>query len=269
MSGKSAGTLAEKADRLKSIIRGYGRAAVAFSGGADSTLLAVLCHDILGEGLLAVTAASPIHCPDDLKNAKASARRSGFEHLVIETGELRNRSFVANPADRCYHCKRHIFSKIGKAVRKRGIGTILDGTNADDLKTIRPGHRAAKEMGVRSPLAEAGLTKAEIRILLKRRGLPNWDKPAEACLATRVPYGTRITAGVLDTVRKAERALAGMGFEAFRVRHHGDIARIELRPQDMAMAVRNRRLVAKMIKAAGYKFAAVDLAGYQMGCFDA
>jgi uncharacterized protein len=269
MAVDAAGTLAEKVKKLKSIIRGYGRAAVAFSGGADSTLLAVVCHEVLGEGFLAVTAASPIHCPDDLKNAKASARRTGFEHLVIETGELRNKSFVANPADRCYHCKRHIFSNIRKAVRKRGIGTILDGTNADDLKTMRPGHRAAKKMGVRSPLAEAGLTKAEIRVLLRRRGLPNWARPAEACLATRVPYGTMITEAILERVRKAEKSLARMGFKSFRVRHHGDVARIELQPEDLERAVERRRLIAERIRAAGYRFATLDLAGYQMGCFDA
>ncbi len=269
MAGKSAGTLAEKADRLKSIIRGYGRAAVAFSGGADSTLLTVLCHDILGEGLLAVTAASPIHCPDDLKNAKASARRTGFAHLVIETNELAKASFTANRPDRCYHCKRHIFSKIGQVARKHGIRTILDGTNADDARTFRPGRRAAEELGVVSPLAEAELTKAEVRIMLRSRGLPNWDKPAQACLATRVPFGIRITAEILERVRKAEQALARMGFEAFRVRHHGDVARIELRPEDLARAVRKRCLVTERIKAAGYRFVALDLTGYQMGCFDA
>lgn len=260
--------LAEKAERLDSIIRGYGRAAVAFSGGADSTLLAVVCHDVLGREFLAVTATSPIHPSGELSAAKAVARSSRFEHLVVETDELGVSSFAANRPDRCYHCKRHIFSNIGKIARERGIGTIFDGNNADDLLAVRPGRKAAEEMGVRSPLAEAGLTKAEIRMLLRRRGLPNWNMPAEACLATRVPYGTRITEEVLDRVRKAEGSLAKLGLKSFRVRHHGDVARIELRPQDMSTAVGQRRLIAARIKAAGYKFITLDLAGYQMGCYD-
>lgn len=269
MAVKDATSLAGKEKRLKSLIRGYGRAAAAFSGGADSTLLAVLCHEILGENFLAVTASSPVHSPGELRTAEGLSRRSGFAHLVVETDEIGNDSFAANRPDRCYHCKRLIFSKIRRAARGRGIRTILDGTNAEDKSTARPGLRAAEELGVRSPLAEAGLTKAEIRVMLKRRGLPNWDAPAEACLATRVPYGTAISAEVLERIGKAEAALAGMGFKTFRVRHHGDVARIELQPQSMAMAVRKRRLVAERVKAAGYRFAAIDLAGYQMGCFDA
>ncbi len=265
----AATLLGEKTKRLESLIRGYGSAAAAFSGGADSTLLAVVSHEVLGEGFLAVTAASPIHPSGEVKKAEAAARRSGFELLVIGTNELRDGPFIANRPDRCYHCKRHIFAKIGRAVRKRGFGTMLDGTNADDLLAVRPGRRAAEEMGVRSPLAEAGLTKAEIRSLLKHRGLPNWNMPAETCLATRVPYGTRITAGVLDMIRAAEEAMAGMGFKAFRVRHHGDVARIELQPADNARAVRERKAITALVRKAGYRFAALDLAGYQTGCFDA
>lgn len=268
MAIDAAMPLAEKIKRLKSIIRGYSSAAAAFSGGADSTLLCVVCHGVLGNRFLAVTAASPVHFPTELRRARGMGVAIGFEHLVVKTYEIRSKGFSANRRDRCYHCKRYLFSMIRKIARQRGIRIVLDGTNADDAKTARPGLRAAEELGIKSPLAEAGLTKAEIRILLRRWGMPNWNAPAEACLATRVPYGTRITAGILEKVRAAEGALARMGFKAFRVRHHGDVARIELRPQDMASAVRKRRLVAERIKASGYRFAAIDLSGYQMGCFD-
>lgn len=268
MAIDAARPLAEKIKRLRSIVDGYGSAAAAFSGGADSTLLAVICHEMLGNSFLAVTAESPVHVPSELRCARDIGKMIGFRHLVVRTNEMRSKDFSANRPDRCYHCKRHIFSKIRQVARKHGIRKILDGSNTEDKRTVRPGLRAAVELGVRSPLAEAELTKAEVRVLLKRRGLPNWDAPAQACLATRVPYGTRITAGILDRVRAAEGALADMGFKAFRVRHHGDIVRIELRPQDMASAVRQRRLIAEQIKSAGYRFVTLDLAGYQMGCFD-
>lgn len=260
--------LKEKERKVLSLLKGYGSAAVAFSGGTDSTLLAVLAKRALGARHLAVTASSQTYTPAELKMARAVARRYGLNHVVVATDELRDPLFAANPADRCYHCKRHLLETVAAIAARKGIATILDGTNADDTADFRPGRRAAREYGVKSPLLEAGLTKAEIRKISKRLGLPTWDKPANACLASRVPYGTAINAGVLQRIGKAERTLRAMGFKQYRVRHHGEIARIELPQADLPRAIRQRAQMIKRVKAAGYKFVTLDLAGYQMGCFN-
>ena len=261
-------TIKEKEKRLVSLLKGYGSAVIAYSGGTDSTLLALLAKRALGKDHLAVTASSQTYTTEELAQAKAIAKKHGFNHLVVTTDELDDPQFSANPVDRCYHCKNHLMKIIHAVALQRGFKTVLDGTNADDGGDFRPGRKAAQEWGVRSPLAEAGLTKAEIRKISQRLGLTTWNKPANACLASRVPYGTAISADVLSRIEKAERALAKMGFKQFRVRHHGDIARIELLPADLAKAMKQRTRILQHVKNAGYTFVTLDLAGYQMGCFN-
>ena len=261
-------TLQEKEHRVVALLKGYGGAAIAYSGGTDSALLTLLAKEALGDKHLAVTAASQTYTGAELQQAKDIAKRFGFNHLVVTTNELDDPQFTANPVDRCYHCKNHLLKIVHAVALQKGFKTILDGTNADDSRDFRPGRKAALEWGVNSPLAEAGLTKAEIRRIAKRKGLPNWNKPANACLASRVPYGTAINLDVLSRIEQAERALFKMGFKHYRVRHHGDIARIELPPDDLLQAVKQRTQIIKQIKSVGYKFVTLDLAGYQMGCFN-
>jgi pyridinium-3,5-biscarboxylic acid mononucleotide sulfurtransferase len=261
-------TLKEKEQKVSALLKSYGSAIVAYSGGTDSALLAVLAKRALGGKHLAVTASSQTYTSGELAQAKAIAKKHGFNHLVVATDELDDPQFSANRIDRCYHCKNHLLKLVHAVALQRGFRTVIDGTNADDGGDFRPGRKAAQEWGVKSPLAEAGLSKAEVRKISKRLGLPNWNKPANACLASRVPYGTAISAEVLGRIGNAEQSLAKLGFGQCRVRHHGDIARIELPPKQFAKALRNRTMIVKMVKAAGYKFVALDLAGYQMGCFN-
>ncbi|HTY08333.1 MAG TPA: ATP-dependent sacrificial sulfur transferase LarE [Candidatus Edwardsbacteria bacterium] len=261
-------TLKDKERKVLSLLKGYGSAVIAYSGGTDSTLLALLAKRALGNDHLAVTASSQTYTTEELAQAKAIARKFGFNHMIVTTDELDDPQFTANPVDRCYHCKNHLLKTVHAVALQKGFKAVLDGTNADDGSDFRPGRRAAQEWGVKSPLAEAGLTKAEVRKISRRLGLPNWDKPANACLASRLPYGTPISADVLSRIEQAERALRAMGFKQCRVRHHGDIARIELLAADIPKAINKRAQIIKQIKSAGYKFVTLDLAGYQMGCFN-
>ncbi|MCU0608133.1 MAG: ATP-dependent sacrificial sulfur transferase LarE [Candidatus Edwardsbacteria bacterium] len=257
-----------KENKLITLLKSYGSAVIAYSGGTDSTLLAVLAKEALGDKHLAVTAASPTYTSAELKQAKAIAKQFGLNLQVVTTDELDDPTFTANPVDRCFHCKNHLLKIVHEVALQRGFTAVLDGTNADDGRDYRPGRKAVEGWGVNSPLAEAGLTKAEIRRIAKRKKLPNWNKPANACLASRVPYGTVISADVLSRIERAERALFKMGFRHHRVRHHGDIARIELPPADLPKAIKRRAQLIRQVKTAGYKFVTLDLAGYQMGCFN-
>ncbi len=261
-------TLKGKENKLIALLKSYGSAVVAYSGGTDSTLLALLAKEALGDKHLAVTAASPTYTSAELLQAKAIAKQFGLNLQVVTTDELADPKFTANPVDRCYHCKNHLLKIVHAVALQRGFTTVLDGSNADDGRDYRPGRKAVREWGVNSPLAEAGLTKAEIRRIAKRKKLPNWNKPANACLASRVPYGTVISADVLSRIERAERVLSKMGFRHHRVRHHGEVARIELPPAAISAAVKNRERIVRRINAAGYKFVTLDLAGYQMGCFN-
>lgn len=268
MDGTEQEGLASKALKLQALLKGYGRAAVGFSGGVDSTLLLRAAVDALGaENVLAVIADTPSLPRSEYAEALRLAEGMGVRPLVIDPNELGDPAYAANPADRCYYCKKHLFRQIAEVARARGIEAVLDGNNADDKGDYRPGRRAAQELGVKSPLMEAGLTKAEVRALSARAGLPTAEKPAMACLASRIPYGTPVTAEVLARVEHAEAALRESGFAQCRVRHHGDVARIEIPPSAFGRLLEEglRASVVERVKSAGYRFVALDLQGYRMG----
>jgi uncharacterized protein len=256
----------KKRERLGEIIRGYGRAAVAFSGGVDSSFLCAAAREELGDGALAITIVSPMLPKSELADARRVAELVGIRHILVEAGEIEE-EVAANPKDRCYHCKRREFGAIAGAARDAGVGIVLDGTNLDDEGDYRPGMRAVAELGVASPLREAGLTKEDIRELSRRLGLPTSDKPAFACLASRIPYGERIDAAKLARVEKAEDYLRGLGFRQFRVRSHGDLARIEVDPRERPKLFSEERLdaMAAAFESFGFLYSCVDLTGYRRG----
>ncbi len=267
MSGPS--DLAAKRQRLRAILKDLGSAAIAFSGGVDSTYLLAEARETLGrEGVLAVTASSETYVPEELERAGELARRLDVEHEVIETRELDVPHFRENPPYRCYHCKRELFTTVRAVAGERGLSAVCDGANADDPSEHRPGLKAAAELGVRSPLKEADLAKDDIRALSREMGLPTWNRPAMACLASRFPYGQPITEEKLARVASAERMLRDLGFEGCRLRDHETIARIEVAPADIARVVEHRDRIARELKALGYTYVACDLEGYRAGAMD-
>ena len=240
---------------------------VAFSGGVDSTFLAAMAYEALGENARAITGVSPSVAPAEREESAALARQIGIPHEFVETHEMENPEYVANSPMRCFHCKDELYGVLG-AIAERAAGTlVIDGTNADDAGDWRPGRKAAQQHGVKSPLLDLGFTKAEIRELSKEMNLPTWDKPAMACLASRIPHGSPVTVEALDQVGAAEAALRRLGLRELRVRHHGDIARIETDAEGMAIAFApgNRELVVERLRNLGFKHVALDLAGYRSG----
>jgi len=241
--------------------------ALAFSGGTDSTFLAAVAGEELGARALAVTAVSPVFPAREQREAVELAARLGIRHETVVTHEMELPAFAANPADRCYYCKRALFAAVRAAAQRGGIDVIADGTNADDLADRRPGRCAAAEAGARSPLLDAGLGKAEIRALSREKGLPTANKPAQACLASRVPYGSPITIEKLRAVDRLEEAVRETGFRQVRVRHHGELARIEVGPDELDRlwepAVRER--IARAGRAAGFLYVSADFSGYRTG----
>jgi uncharacterized protein len=260
--------LREKQTKLVSLLRSYGSILVAYSGGIDSTFLAVTAKKILGEDHLAVTAVSAIHSGDETRTALTIAGKYNLNHLAIKTGELKDKAFLANPPDRCYHCKSLLWREMKKIAKAKGISAIIDGSTADDKKEYRPGKAASIKYGIKSPLAEAGLTKAEIRSLSKKMGLPNWNAPSNSCLATRIPYGRVIKVSELRKIGNSEDFLKKLGFGHLRVRHHGDLARIEIPTAQFNQALKLKNKIIESLRETGYKFVTLDLAGYQKGCYD-
>lgn len=258
-------TLEERESRLRTILLEMGSVAIGYSGGVDSTFLVAIAHQVLGNAALAVTARSGSIPQRELDEAVQMATDIGAPHLIIESRELENSDYANNPVNRCYFCKSELFARMSEVARERGLRWLAYGENYDDRLDHRPGSVAAQKWGVRAPLREAGLTKADIRELSRRLNLSIWDKPAYACLASRFPYGASITAEKLAQVEAAEDFLWNLGFRQFRVRHHGDIARLELNPAEMSTALGVRETIVGRLKELGFAFVSLDLQGYRMG----
>lgn len=260
-------TLDQKLEKLHNILKDLRSVAVAYSGGVDSTFLLKVASDVLKDKVIAVTATSSTYPERELNEAKKYADEFGVKHIIIVSEELEIEGFSKNPIDRCYYCKKELFTKIYKVANENGIEYVVDGSNYDDLGDYRPGMIAAKELKVISPLKEAQLTKQDIRELSKKYDLPTWNKPAFACLSSRFPYGHEITEEKLKMVERAEELLLSLGFRQVRVRHHGDIARIEVAKEEREkfFNLKTLDLIGEKLKEIGFTYVTMDLLGYRTG----
>lgn len=263
------GSTAGKVEGLTALLRELGSVCVGYSGGVDSVFLAKTAVDVLGaQSVLAVTGLSPSYPRVQREMAGRCAARFGIPHLELPTDEVGDPRYAANPSNRCYFCKTELWGRLTELARTRGLAAVVDGSNADDLADHRPGLRAAREAGVRSPLAEVGLTKREIRQLSREAGLPTWDQPASPCLASRLPYGLAVTPERLRQVEQAEELLRQHGFREFRARHHGNAVRLEFAPDELAAALREAATLAAAMQALGFERVLVDVEGYRHGALN-
>ena len=270
MGGAAVDALQERLSELENIVAPYGSALVAFSGGVDSSLaLAIAARALPKDKVPAVPSNNETYLHSELALARDYAAKLGVEHLVVNTRELDDPNYASNPTNRCYFCKSTLYTDLAKLASERGYACVVDGANKDDEGDYRPGRKAAKELGVVSPLSVAGVGKAEVRELAKHLGLPSWDKPALACLSSRFPYGQEITPEKLSQVARAEEFLRKEGFRQVRVRHHGEIARLEVAPAEMERAFALREEISAELKDAGFLYVTLDLAGYKSGSLNA